>query len=76
MHTRQLAENVHHSGMTAHIDVTPTDEQLADLFPGTLHTRWGQAGGPGGIGANGDDFVCRCDFCAKVRRDRWEKEPG
>ena len=62
--------------MTAHIDDTPTDDQLADLFPNTLHTRWGQAGGPGGIGAKGDDFVCRCSMCAKIRRDRWEKEPG
>ena len=61
--------------MTAHIDATPTDEQLADLFPNTLHTRWGQEGFMGGIGAKGDDFVCRCSMCTKVRRDRWEKEP-
>ena len=76
MPIRQWTENVHHSEMTAHIDATPTDDQLADVFPNTLHTRWGREGFAGGIGAKGDDFVCRCDLCAKIRHDRWEKEPG
>ena len=29
----------------------------------------------GGIGAKGDNFVCTCEMCVKLRRDRWEKEP-
>ena len=62
--------------MTSGLNTRPTYEELALLWPNTLHTRWGQAGGPGGIGAKGDDFVCRCNFCAKVRRDRWEKDQG
>ena len=67
---------VHDAEMAVNLNTAPSDEDLAMLWPNTLHTRWGQSGGPGGIGAKGDDFVCRCDLCAKVRRARWEKEPG
>ena len=67
---------VHDAEMAVNLNTAPSDEDLAMLWPNTLHTRWGQAGGPGGIGAKGDDFVCRCSMCAKIRRDRWEKEPG
>ena len=61
--------------MTREIGPAPTDAQLADLYPNTLHTRWGREGFAGGIGAKGDDLVCICEMCAKLRRDRWEKEP-
>ena len=62
--------------MAVNLNTAPSDEDLVMLWPNMLHTRWGQTGGLGGIGAKGDDFVCRCDLSAKVRCDRWEKEPG
>ena len=31
--------------MTNGLNTRPTDEELAMLWPNTLHTRWGQAGG-------------------------------
>ena len=67
---------VHDSEMAVNLNTAPSDEDLAMLWPSTLHTRWGREGFMGGIGAKGDDFICRCSMCAKIRRDRWEKEPG
>ena len=61
---------VRDSAMAVNLNTAPSDEDLANLWPNTLHSRWGQEGFMGGIGAKGDDFVCCCDFCAKVRRDR------
>ena len=67
---------VHDAEMAVNLNTAPSDEDLAMLWPNTLHTRWGQEGFMSGIGAKDDDFVCRCSMCAKIRRDRWEKEPG
>ena len=67
---------VHDAEMAVNLNTAPSDEDLAMQWPNTLHTRWGREGFMGGIGAKGDDFVCRCSMCAKVRRDRWEKELG
>ena len=51
----------------------PTDEQLAELFPWTLHTRW-LRGGFQGHGAQPDAPPCACEFCRKLRRDRFKRE--
>ena len=67
---------VHDAEMAVNLNTAPSDEYLAMLWPNTLHTRWGQEGFMSGIGAKGDDFVCRCNFCAKVRRDRLVKDQG
>ena len=67
---------VHDAEMAVNLNTAPSDEYLAMLWPNTLHTRWGQEGFMSGIGAKGDDFVCRCNFCAKVRCDRWVKDQG
>ena len=61
--------------MTSGLNTRPTDEELAVEFSWTLHTRWG-VGGFNGYEGEGDDFTCMCDLCRKLRRDRWEKEPG
>ena len=55
----------------------PTAQELADLFPATLHTRWGRSdfhGDPSTIIS--EDFVCMCDHCGSVRLKRWQKEQG
>ena len=65
---------VHDSEMAVNLNTAPSDEDLAMLWPNTLHTRWGQEGFMGGIGAKGDDFACLCSMCAKFRRNRWERD--
>ena len=55
----------------------PTAQELADLFPATLHTRWGRSafmGDPNTIIS--EDFVCMCDQCGSTRLKRWKKEQG
>ena len=55
----------------------PTAQELADLYPATLHTRWGRSafmGDPNTIIS--DDFVCDCDHCFNVRLKKWRKEQG
>ena len=55
----------------------PTAQELADLFPATLHTRWGRSafmGDPNTIIS--EDYVCDCDYCYSVRLKRWKKEQG
>ena len=40
----------------------PTAQELADLYPATLHTRWGRSafmGDPNAIIS--EDYVCDCD---------------
>ena len=52
----------------------PGDNELAQLYRWTLHTKWGVSGAPGsGIGAD-DDFTCMCGSCLESRRDRWVRE--
>ena len=63
----------HDAEMAVNLNTAPSDEDLAMLWPNTLHTRWGQEGFMGGIGAKGDDFACLCSMCAKFRRNRWER---
>ena len=52
---------------------TPTDEQLAEAKPFTLHTRWLWSGVAGGIGAQPDAPPCMCDRCRQIRRQAWER---
>jgi len=66
---------VHDAEMAVNLSTAPSDEDIAILWPHTLHSRWGQEGFMGGISTKGDDFVSRCSMCGKNRRDRWEKEP-
>ena len=52
----------------------PTAQKLAELFPGTMHTRWGRTGFHGEESTvQGPDFVCLCDYCAGVRLRHWRK---
>jgi hypothetical protein len=47
--------------------IRPTDEQLLDLWPWTLHRRMQCC--------EGEDLgPCCCDFCMELRRKRWENE--
>ena len=55
----------------------PTAQELAEIYPATLHTRWGRSafmGDPNTIIA--EDFVCDCEQCYSVRLKRWQKEQG
>ncbi|ABM78023.1 hypothetical protein [Prochlorococcus marinus] len=56
-------------------ELQPTDEQLAQSMPLTLHSRWGRQGfGSMGADFRGNDYVCMCEFCLDLRRKRWLKE--
>ena len=59
--------------MTTGSHIRPTDEELADWMPNTVHTRQGREGHRR-TGHQADDFICRCDLCAKLRRDFWEQQ--
>ena len=53
----------------------PTPQQLAEIYPSTLHTRWGRSafmGDPNTIIS--EDYVCDCDHCFKIRLTRWNEE--
>ena len=55
----------------------PTAQELSDLYPATLHTRWGRSafmGDPNTIIS--EDYVCDCDHCFNVRLKKWRKEQG
>lgn len=52
----------------------PTAQRLAELYPATLHTRWGRSafmGDPNTIIS--EDYVCDCDQCFDVRLKKWRK---
>ena len=59
--------------MTIGINTRPTDEELASWMPNTPHSSWAQEGHRG-AGSKGNDPICRCDFCAKLRREFWEQQ--
>ena len=50
-----------------------SNEMLIKIYPETFHTRSGRANGVGDAWGVGDDWVCRCNDCAKIRRQIWEK---
>ncbi len=52
----------------------PTDQELADMYRWTLHTKWGFSGF---MGAGSEEaFTCRFYQCTSSRRKRWLKEQG
>ena len=55
----------------------PNAQQLAEIYPATLHTRWGRSafmGDPNTIMS--EDYVCDCDHCFNVRLKKWRKVNG
>jgi len=49
-----------------------TDQQLVELYGWTLHRRWASETWT----KPGSPPPCTCEFCMKLRRDRWEAEHG
>ncbi len=54
-------------------ELQPTDEQLAQSMPFTLHSKWGREDWIR-RGAYARDFICMCGPCLDLRRKRWLKE--
>jgi len=52
----------------------PTDEELARLWPDTLHTQWQRRRLMSCIRDKTGDCICRCDICTKLRRDGWDQK--
>ena len=53
-----------------------SNEILSKIYPETFHTISGRANGVGKAWGVGDDWVCNCSDCAKIRRQIWERLEG
>ncbi|KZR70694.1 hypothetical protein PMIT1327_00032 [Prochlorococcus marinus str. MIT 1327] len=54
-------------------ELQPTDEQLAQSMPLTLHSKWGREDWIR-RGAYSRDLICKCESFLGLRRKRWLKE--
>ena len=48
----------------------PNAQQLAEIYPFTLHTKWGR------YSIETADFICSCELCFDLRLKRWRKVNG